>query len=1097
VPDPGSSRPGREAVPPNADPPGLTPPRLRPPPGLPPGVDPPPFIVDPSILRFPAGSDRPPPPADHTVVLRRREDQLHLELRFYGLELSDDTGGPVLRRSGRDVPVVVVVFPRQHVLEEASYEVDSRHDPSSASKGVPYPSPPVAARLSGATRLAFTVPDRLLPLPYTMASLLDWGRWLPRLVPAALGPQAGARVRPAPRLRAPAHDETAIELPLFLQLSPHADAGWVHAAEPIRRVQPVTGRASIELWHTRLAGRPPGTDAPDETDRTHRVVRAVWTRDPLFGQWLDSGGNDALDGAGGEQFPQLPGFGFPFRSPLSPEDRYDTVVSTADFAHRISGRSYTPTPLEVEHLHLTSLGGTLDARGAWQAGKQLATQSGTSLQSLRYQATLGRDHYVRVVRSGYLAPFGHGASLIKVTERKFGPYWRSEGAAITVHVGAFLRQRYFIVVRQPLRVYGAHDHVHARDLPFSRLRFTTLVTPDIAAPTSLGVPGLSPTEAFVPRVGAGQAPPPFPFQYTAVDRSGRLVSGTTPVVFVDAVKAHDAGAMQKLRVKYSGLPVDVRTTDLRGQLVAYAPPSRPGDTDVTSHALQWGIKAPDGTPRQLAASDQPLFLPRLDRVTVRLQAVEAALGGPLTGPGGTGDGSTAIVYHPHYVGAGNGFDDNLGEVFVELADQANPVHLDFGRAAAGDRAGGVATPNLAIRALSRASGPIGGDPAAFRQGKVDPASFFGGAAATLLGDIRLADVVAPLAGVGAHDDRVLRITTVEQPGPPLALETTVSWRPELQPFRPVLELLDAASLSLLARTVVPFGGGVPTTELTGELRNVEIRLLGDEPFLRMQFDLLRFHSVDGRKPDLEVAIRDVLFAGPLRFVNELRDLLRFGGDTLAIDVRPTHATATLTVAVPTVAVGIFSLQNITFVAGLTVPFTGEPVRARFAFCSMESPFLLTVMIFGGGGFLELGVGADGVESLQAALEFGGSVSLDVGVASGGVELMAGIYLAIGVPSPTNTDGDLELTGYVRVKGRVSVLGIITVTLTLKLALTYLRSQDKAIGKATMIVEVEVLFFSGSVEVTVERRFGGSSDPTFGEVLDANAWAAHCGAFAPA
>jgi hypothetical protein len=554
--------------------------------------------------------------------------------------------------------------------------------------------------------------------------------------------------------------------------------------------------------------------------------------------------------------------------------------------------------------------------------------------------------------------------------------------------------------------------------------------------------------------------------------------------------------MQTLRTAYMDPKAEhVRRTDLRGQLVAYAPPSRPGDTDVTSHVLRWGIKAPIGTARELAASDQPLFLPRLDRVTVRLQAVEAAVGGPLTGPGGAGDGSTAIVYHPHYVGAG--FEGNPGEVFVELADQANPVHLDFGRGAAGDRAGGVAAPNLAIRALSRASGPVGGDPAAFRQGTVDPASFFSGAAATLLGDIRLTDVIAKVTNVAPQDDRVLRIRTVEQPGPPAALETTVRWRPALRPVPRVLALLPSASLTLLARTVVPMDGGAPVTEVTGELRNVEIRLLGDAPFLRMQLDLLRFHSVDGRKPELEVAIRDVIFDGPLRFVNELKDLLRFGGDTLAIEVRPTHASATLTVAVPGIGVGVFSLQNITFVASLTLPFTGQPVRARFAFSSMDSPFLLTVMIFGGGGFLELGVGADGVESLQAALEFGGSVSLDVGVASGGVELMAGIYLAIGVPSVANSAGDCELTGYVRVKGRVSVLGIITVALTLKLALTYLPSRRKAVGKATMIVEVEVLFFSGSVEVTVERRFGGSSDPTFGEVLDHDAWAAHCGAFAPA
>lgn len=35
--------------------------------------------------------------------------------------------------------------------------------------------------------------------------------------------------------------------------------------------------------------------------------------------------------------------------------------------------------------------------------------------------SLGRDHYVRVVYAGYLMPFGHAASLIKVTERKFEP----------------------------------------------------------------------------------------------------------------------------------------------------------------------------------------------------------------------------------------------------------------------------------------------------------------------------------------------------------------------------------------------------------------------------------------------------------------------------------------------------------------------------------------------------------------------------------------------------------------------------------------------------------------------------------------------------
>ena len=41
------------------------------------------------------------------------------------------------------------------------------------------------------------------------------------------------------------------------------------------------------------------------------------------------------------------------------------------------------------------------------------------VEEWRHRAAVGQDHYVRVVYKGYLFPFGHRASLIKVTERKF------------------------------------------------------------------------------------------------------------------------------------------------------------------------------------------------------------------------------------------------------------------------------------------------------------------------------------------------------------------------------------------------------------------------------------------------------------------------------------------------------------------------------------------------------------------------------------------------------------------------------------------------------------------------------------------------------
>jgi hypothetical protein len=78
-----------------------------------------------------------------------------------------------------------------------------------------------------------------------------------------------------------------------------------------------------------------------------------------------------------------------------------------------------------------------------------------------------------------------------------------------------------------------------------------------------------------------------------------------------------------------------------------------------------------------------------------------------------------------------------------------------------------------------------------------------------------------------------------------------------------------------------------------------------------------------------------------------------------------------------------------------------------------------------------------------------------------------------------------------------VLGLIKVSLEFNLSFTYDGATDKAYGRATLTVKVEVVFFSASVEVTVERAFGGKSgDPAFGELFAApEPWSEYAGAFA--
>ena len=193
-----------------------------------------------------------------------------------------------------------------------------------------------------------------------------------------------------------------------------------------------------------------------------------------------------------------------------------------------------------------------------------------------------------------------------------------------------------------------------------------------------------------------------------------------------------------------------------------------------------------------------------------------------------------------------------------------------------------------------------------------------------------------------------------------------------------------------------------------------------------------------------------------------------------------------------VGVGIFSLQNLSLGVLLSIPFTDKPASLLVSISERHHPFLVSVSLFGGGGFFALGVSARGVESVEAAIEFGGSIALNLGIASGGVEVMAGIYF--GLTGTTTT-----LTGYLRCGGYLEVLGLISISVEFYLGFTYLDRAGggpEVWGQARVTVCVKVAFFSKSVSLSVERRFAGASgDPTFDDCFDPADWEQYALAFA--
>jgi hypothetical protein len=1023
------------------------------------------------------------------------------------------------------------------------------------------------------------------------------------------------------RFRAPTQNETAIELPTRLILSPHAAGAFVHELE----ASPPQGSGRIDLWHSRLETRRAGGGISEDDES--RTVRAVWARSgaPL-GSTLRFGEPDR------DEPPAWLLSGPPYFS-LDVIDRYQLVRLTADFGLR----GYEPDPVDVRRLMATSLGGWLDSLGQWQHPM-------IALSEWRHVATMGRDHYVRLVREGVLFPFGHRVALIQVTERRFHPEMPGNIA--------FLRQRMFIAVRQHERRYAAPaietpDHeLYERGMPFTGLRLRTNVTPLLQPPgccqlavSDMGA--LDPTsryrstpvlhldgKVFWPTVGSAR----FRFAFTGETPDGEHIDFTAPAIFVILEPAEawrdpaprDLDLMEYAAQAYDeqrdGEGTALARSPLHGQRVTLAPPKVTGDTSFALDGLTWGVHVPRNAANALDPFDdsgspqnkRPRFFPTVKQLEVNLPAHQILAGGA-----GAVSARFASAFLREAGGGGLG-GANKGEVLLEVLPGES---MDFSTRA--DKAGGLAQPSFEIKGVSRSMGPISGAAGVGKlaTGTFDPADFFaGGLGAKLFGVIplsKIVGVVTDLAGdasalpkfvtqvttavddlVGALqalDSRAEALTALPSIPAPLAAKAadlrddvakvgadvsalaaaaltggapdTSSLKSDLGNLKSHLATLGALPDSLPGDVRLPLanaadrlatllGGDVdefadalagliglrdelalrfdwsphlrefsvfiperdgvkgalllsvqataktrlhpdPTLDVTARLTDFSVELIkGLEGFLRLRFNQLEYLAPAGKKPDVNVDFAGVEFIGVLSFVEALRSLIPLNGfsDPPALTVGPEGVEADYSLGLPNIAFGVFSLQNLSLGAGFTVPFVGKPLSVRFNFCERQSPFLLTVSAFGGGGYFLIEVDPAGVEKLEAGFEFGASLAMDFGVASGEVHVLGGFIYAM-------VSGNASLTGYLRIGGEVEALGIVTVAIELALDLHYEFSSGKCVGRATLTIEVEICLFSASVEISCERKFAGSSgDPTFAEIMapppaGPAPWDLYCDAFA--
>jgi hypothetical protein len=749
--------------------------------------------------------------------------------------------------------------------------------------------------------------------------------------------------------------------------------------------------------------------------------------------------------------------------------------------------------LDVDSLTLSALGATTNLH---------ASLAVTDIADWHHIMSLGRDSYVRVVERFHLAPFCHRVVVVPVTERLPLTTAPGPGTIPPETVDGLLTVTRLVPITPVVDYTGAEaTAVYSAlgtmmNIPFRTVRLTDPVIPPIADPPL--------DRASIVTTPQGD---PLMFHVVAEDLSGASVEMSLPMVLVP--DGQDPTSYNSLpvapavlggqNVAFVGAPGAVRTVLAQGDCSV-----QPVDT------MSFTVQPPPGTVQPPPGGRNYPFLPLLDQAVVRVPAASAVTGGPAA--------EWIISYHPAYLSGGIDPATNRGTVFAKVTNSPPPLALGAGSA------GGLAAPQLQIDGLSRTLGPVtgaqlpaGDGPGPLMSGQFDPTTLLASLEdAVLFGFIRLSDILEKIEDFDPSSHQVPAFVRTQLAD---SIRTTFTWNPPLQstPALPTPGLaIDAstAALSLSVTIEAPLGApsqAPPTSDISGELTSITLTFVGA---VVVTIDRLAFHARHGSKVEFTMGPNvGISFAGDLWFLNVLANALPSNGfaDPPHIEADSNGVTAGYSLGLPSIGIGIVSIQHIAFDATLSLPFTG-PLGLRLAFSSREHPFMVSVAFIGGGGFFGVDVGADGVHLIEGAIELGADLSVDLAIVSADVHVLAGFYFAFDGSKTT-------FSAFFRIGGSISLLGLVGVSVELYLELGYNSDGSQIGGTASLTLSIQVLFVTKSVTLSVEKHFDspGGQAPTgltppsapaaiagtpappgpigFSDVMSPDDWVRYLGAFA--
>ncbi len=276
------------------------------------------------------------------------------------------------------------------------------------------------------------------------------------------------------------------------------------------------------------------------------------------------------------------------------------------------------------------------------------------------------------------------------------------------------------------------------------------------------------------------------------------------------------------------------------------------------------------------------------------------------------------------------------------------------------------------------------------------------------------------------------------------------------------------------------------------------------------FDRVAVLDVSG-SATLDTKLADWLFIGALNWLEPIKDLLLDGlglgvggpGDDgdggFGIDVD---------IPIPAIQLGIVGISGIQLGMALDLPTDG-PSQVGFNLSAREDPFTLTLFGIGGIGHFVVEVDANRIVRIEASLGVTYETAIDVFVVSAAVSISIGAWVEIRF-NPDKTE-EVIFGAYAEVGAAASLLGLVEISGTVTVGLTYRPGPKRLNGFARVTGEVESIFGGGTAshDVGIEIELGNDQNSaaamapgeqptlTFGDRYDDDQWNDYCDAFVAA